>query len=322
MAARLHAIVKRACEFEPEARHPSAEAFGQDIAAALTGAPVTASQLQPLHHVAQDAARTQLSPGVASSGHGMDPAPSLDIAGGPIWTARSEFSLPDPGPTEHGRAGTHTLPGEDTVPQAGEAARDSGTGTSSAGQRRPVLLLVLTACIALVAAAALTTVALMLMGRTDTASPAATSPRTALVTLSPYSSTSAFPSGLDQSTPTALTTARISGTPASLAQNAPTGAVRPPDAPAAPLPASLNPQPALTTAAGTVQRRYVCAEDATLHSSFGHDTPIIGTLRGGEEFDTDGLLANSGAWVHGYAPSLNLSGWMLTQYVKTTCPTA
>ncbi|WP_255738366.1 serine/threonine-protein kinase [Frankia sp. CiP3] len=327
VAARLHAVVKRACELEPEARHPSAEAFGQDIAAALTSAPVTVSHLQPLHQVGHGAARTQLSPDVASSGHGMDPAPSLDIAGGPIWTARSEFSLPDPGPTEHGHAGTHTLPGEDTIPKAGGAARDSGAGTSPAGQRRPVLLFALIACVALAVAVALTAVTPILMGRTDTASQATTPSHTALVTPSPHSSTGAFPSGLDQSTtsspaPTALTTARISGTPVPLAQNAPTGTVRPPDTPVAPQSASLSPQPAPTTAAGTVQRRYVCAEDATLHSSFGPSTPIIGTLRRGEEFDTDGLLANNGAWVHGYAPSLNLSGWMLTQYVKMTCPAA
>jgi len=63
----------------------------------------------------------------------------------------------------------------------------------------------------------------------------------------------------------------------------------------------------------------VCAETATLRSAPGSGTTVIATLGRSTEFDGDGEYANNKAWAHGYAPSVGLSGWMLTQYVAPTC---
>jgi hypothetical protein len=72
----------------------------------------------------------------------------------------------------------------------------------------------------------------------------------------------------------------------------------------------------------TAERRGVCTLLVMLRSkpaTLSAGALILATLPRGAEFDSDGVGAGGGHWVHGYAPSTGLSGWVEVAWLDSTC---
>ncbi|SBW22196.1 hypothetical protein FDG2_2284 [Candidatus Protofrankia californiensis] len=340
VAARLHAITRQACEAKPDARYPDAAALHRDIAAVLDGQPITA----PPRRATQVLARVQPVPGPLASGYDLDPAPSLDFPREPSPTNHHAPFLSDPGQSEDGLNGQRQtfsswmhLPGPRRHAESRPVFREGAvTAVSGAGDREtrirggrkqpaarrrpapiPVSVRFLLVIILIVAVVTLVIFIGPIMPGTK-ASHAAP-----VLSASPAQTNSLDTPSLGEApsrSQAPATTGQPSGLPVPRTQHPPAATSRP-LAPPIPPSASLNPPAVPAVASSTVRRRYVCATDASLRSSYGSNTQTIAVLRHGDEFDADGQPEENG-WMHGYAPSVNLSGWVLSKYVKTACTTS
>jgi serine/threonine protein kinase len=336
LVARLHTVARRACAPDPACRHRSAEELGRDLMAALGDTQLPAA-VRPLAS--------------ASNWSGGDAAPSLGPAGIPSWIPSDSAGAPSDPPVRTVPTGASTGGGQPAaLPPPGRGRRVSRGAVAGALLGLAVALLatalyagpsqlrdsVFSASDPTTAdpaspqhprpTAPTTTTASTAAATTPapaTPAPDATARQKAVAppafSLSPFGTptptptpTATAPGAATRPSPLAVTRPPAGGSPAS--PGSPRAA---PSATAAPAPPSPRP---VTTA--VVQRLTVCAQNATVRSTYGAGSTPIGVLVHGAEFDADGVSANGGSWIHGQAPAQGLTGWVLSEFVNASCSAA
>ena|GEM_PF-1331962 len=333
VATSLHAVAGHACQPEPSAR-PDAGALGQALAVALAGRAGGAETWS--------AAGTPTPSAFGSDGFALDAAPSLDAPG--LVTAGPVTPGPDAPSRDAPGSGGASAAASTGPPRQAEPATEPASHRRSAGTRGRRLLLVAALAVFVLGVPPALAFAvarhdshasrpLVVTFPTPATPGPVVSPSSSALATSPAPSGPA-PSGPATSSPavsnpaapaSAPSTASATGESArppvvtARAETAPASSAGPPPTTSAAAPTPAPAAPATSAPPGTTQVRHVCAETATLRSAPGSGTTVIATLGRSTEFDGDGEYANNKAWAHGYAPSVGLSGWMLTQYVAPTC---
>ncbi len=333
LTAGLHAIALRACAAEPGQRHSDARALSQSLAAVLgTGLQsddpaLTVASRRP-------SATTTTTPGISGSGQWLDPAPSLSLPTATVTVTAASSSIP-PADRVDGE------PRQDGAPRRDIADGTTVRGRQAAGQSgpsaprrygRPALIGASTTVITLV-----TLVVLLMTRRDGTAHSLSSQPdgqtrrglpaSASAAPSSPSRPTSSATGGPGLTPPTrkgqraevtAPVAAMISASPAAGPPAVPTRRPAPEPSAQPPSQPAVSAAPAPTTA-GSAQRLVACGEAPTVRASpVAGSQPVGPPLAKGDVFDSDGQRAGNG-WVHGHAPAKGLTGWVLREYVKTSC---